>query len=193
MGLDNFIELFVAAVNVQTTGNFRLLRMNRGGYRGETRRMRVQMLHNVFAEAVVSLVARCCNRLGRFESHVVPAEILERAAGLAEALRAHSWTGGTLAGEETGGEGSDRFGFAHLAGSLLADNAATEAADGTRTGGSVALRRSGRCEHRPAEILLKTIRNVLPEFGDFLGRAAAWIDLHHGSAVDHRGREIRAV
>src|SRR6476469_5660573 len=75
----------------------------------------------------------------------------------------------------------------------LTDNAAAEAADRTRTGLGNAGRRSGRREHGPAEILLEPIRNIFPQLGHFLGRAALRIDFHHRSAVDHRGGEIGAV
>src|SRR5437868_4412422 len=151
------------------------------------------MVHHVLTERIVSLVALRCSRLGRLETHVVPAEILDVAVHLAEALRAHGRSGSALAGEKTGGERGDRFGFVHCAGSLLADDSAAEATDGTRTGWSDARRRTGRCEHGPAKILFETIRDILPELDHFLGGAAARIDFHHRAAVDHRSREVRAM
>src|SRR5438045_6561052 len=153
------------------------------------------MLFDVVTEGVMILVApRHHCRLGRLKPHVVPAEILEIAAAhLTETLRLHGGPGGALAGEEAGGEGGERLWFAHCAGSLLADDTAAEAADGTRTCRSNARRRSGRCEHGPAEILFETIRNIFPKLGDFLGRTSVRVDLHHGAAVDHRSGEIGAV
>ena len=53
-------------------------------------------------------------RLGRFKAHVVPAEVLEAGAALAEALRAHGRTSGALAGEKAGREGGERLGFAAI-------------------------------------------------------------------------------
>src|SRR5206468_2213972 len=147
----------------------------------------------VLTEGVMILIAHGHDRwLGRLETHVVPAEILKIAADLLKPLRAHGRAGCALAGEEAGREGGDRLGFVHCAGSLLADDAATEATDGTRTCRSNAWRRSGRCEHGPAEILFETIRNILPELGDLLGGTSARIDLHHRAAVDHRGSKIGA-
>src|SRR6185437_8423850 len=74
--------------------------------------------------------------------------------------------------------------------SLLADDAAAEAPDGTRTGRGGARRRTRRRKHCPAEILLETIRDIFPELGHFLRGAALGIDLHDRAAVDHRGSEI---
>ena len=77
--------------------------------------MRTRMLDDVLSERVVSLVARRNGRLGRFEAHVVPAEILEVARNLAEALRPHGRAGGTLAGEKSGRKRGERLGFSgHL-------------------------------------------------------------------------------
>ncbi len=129
---------------------------------------RARVLDDVFAEGVMRLVARRHGRLRRFEAHVVPAKILEISADLAEALRAHGRASRALACEKSGRERSDRLGFVHLAGSLLADDATTEAADGTRTGLADAGRRAWRSEHRAAEILFKTIRDVIPQLDHFL-------------------------
>ncbi len=71
------------------------------------------LLADLLAERVVLAIARHGGRLLRFEAHVVPAEILEPAADLAEALRPHGGPGGALAGEKTGREGRERLGFAH--------------------------------------------------------------------------------
>src|SRR5207237_1160314 len=153
----SFIRLFVVAVNVQTVDNFRLLRMNRRPDRRQARGMHgARVLGYVLAEAVVGFISGSDRRLGRFEPHVVPAEILELAADLAEALRAHRRAGGAFAGEKSGRERSERLGF-HRVGSLLTDDAAAEAADRTRTGGSCARRRTRRSEHSPAEILFQTV------------------------------------
>jgi hypothetical protein len=72
------------------------------------------MFNHVLAESVVGRVARSLGGLGRFEAHVVPAKIFEIAAAhLAEALGLHCGAGRTLAGEKSGGEGSERLGFSH--------------------------------------------------------------------------------
>jgi hypothetical protein len=49
-------------------------------------------------------IARSLDGLRRFEPHVVPAEILEISADLAETLGTHGRTSATLAGEQAGGE-----------------------------------------------------------------------------------------
>src|SRR5690348_2627794 len=86
-----------------------VLVMHRRTHRSEAGRMRPRMLDDIVAERVVIVVARGLRRLGRFETHVVPAEVLEALAGnLAESLRAHGRTGGALAGEKTGREGGER-------------------------------------------------------------------------------------
>ena len=69
------------------------------------------MLKDRLAEGVMFLVTGRFRRLRRLEAHVVPAEILEIAADLAEALGPHRRFGGTLAGEQAGGEGCERLGF----------------------------------------------------------------------------------
>src|SRR3954452_22445528 len=117
MGLGRLIRLFVISVNVQSVFNFGLLRMDRRTDRSEAGRMRAGMLDDVVTERVVILIARRDRHLGRSEAHVVPAEILEVSAGLAEPLRAHGRTGGALACEKSGGERSDWLGFAHVDGS----------------------------------------------------------------------------
>src|SRR6478609_8363465 len=70
---------------------------------------------------------------------------------------------------------------------LLADNAAAEATDRTRTGRHSARRRTRRSKDGPAEILFETIRDIFPELDDLLGGAALRVDLHDRTAVDHRG------
>jgi len=62
--------------------------------------MGTRMLHHVITEGVVRLVAMHDSHFRRFEAHVVPAQVLEIAADLAEALRAHGGTSSTLAGEK---------------------------------------------------------------------------------------------
>src|SRR5947209_20270114 len=114
------------------------------------------MLDHIIAEGVMIFVARSGRRLRRLEPHVVPAQILEAAGALAEALRAHRRTRGALASEETGRERSERLGFGgHLHAPLLTDDAAAEAADRPRSCGGC----PGRCarsrEHGPAEIFLE--------------------------------------
>ena len=119
--------------------------------------MRTRMLDDVLSERVVSLVARRNGRLGRFEAHVVPSEVLEISSDLAEPLRPHGGARGALASKKSGGERSERLGFVHFAGSLLADDSAAETTDGTRTGrlGSSSGTR-GR-KHGPAEILFQAV------------------------------------
>src|SRR4051812_7662007 len=85
-----------------------------------------------------------------------------RMAGRAAPLRARS-------PEEREAKG---FGSATLVSPLLADNAAAEAADRTRTGRSHAGRCTGRREHRPAELLFKAVGDVIPQLDHFAGRAA---------------------
>src|SRR6476646_8129186 len=131
----------------------------------EARRVDSRSLVELLAKGVMLVVAdRRHRRLGRLEAHVVPAEVLEAGSTLAEALRTHGRARGTLAGEKPGREGSERLGFAvgHLSVPLLADHAAAETTNGTRTGLSGAGRRSRRCEHRPAEILLEAVGNIFP-------------------------------
>jgi hypothetical protein len=169
--LVDLVFLF-ALIGAETVCDFCLLIMNRRLDGGEARRMMSpRMLDNVVAECVVGGVARLFSRLGRLEPHVVPTEVLQSVPGLAaESLGTHGRTSSTLAGEKTGGEGSERLGFdGHLYASLLADNAAAKTTDRTRTGRGSAGRRTGRCEHCPAEILFEAIRNIFPELADFLG------------------------
>src|SRR5690349_13375712 len=113
---------------------------------------RARMFDDVFAECVVRIVARSFRRFGRLEPHVVPAKIFKIAADLAEALGTHGGSGGAFAGKKTRRERSERLGF-HFGGSLLADDAAAETTNWTRTGLSDAWRRSRRGKDRPAEIL----------------------------------------
>lgn len=101
MGLGRLIRLFVVAVNVQSIFNFSLLRMDRRTDRSQAGGMRAGMLDDVLTERVMVLVAGCNRHLGWLEAHVIPAEILEISASLAEALRAHRRAGGALACEKT--------------------------------------------------------------------------------------------
>jgi hypothetical protein len=79
------------------------------------------------------------------QSHVVPAEILETVTDLAETLRPHGRAGCALAGEQTGGERSERLGFSgHLDASLLADDAAAETTNRARAGCTDTGRRTWR-------------------------------------------------
>jgi hypothetical protein len=78
-------------------------------------RMRARVLDDVLTESVVVHVAFDFDRLGRFETHVVPAEVLEAVADLAETLRPHGRARGALASEQSGGERRERLGFgSHL-------------------------------------------------------------------------------
>src|SRR5207248_7443984 len=122
--------------------DFGLLVMDRRTDRRQAGRVRARMLDDIVAERVVSRIARRRGRLGRLEPHVVPAEVLEATAALAEALGTHGRASGTLAGEETGREGSERLGFGgHLQAPLLTNDAAAEAPDRPRSCGN----RAGRC------------------------------------------------
>src|SRR4051794_9154435 len=76
---------------------------------------------------------------------------------------------------------------------LLADDAAAEAADWTRRCRRSAGRGARSGEHGAAEILLEAVGDIFPQLADFPRRAAVRIDLHHCSAIDHRGREVGAV
>jgi hypothetical protein len=115
IGLGSFIQLFVAVVNAQSVRNFRLLRMYRRADRSQAGWMQRRVLVQIFAERVMSLVAWRDGGLGRLEPHVVPAEILEIAADLAEALRPHRRAGSALARQKSGRERSERLGFVHFA------------------------------------------------------------------------------
>jgi hypothetical protein len=97
--LGGFVKLFFGFVAAESVDNFRLLRVDRRGYRRETCGMSSRMLDDVFAEGVMSLVAGRSRRLGRLKSHVIPTKVvLEIAADLAEALRPHGRTGSAFAG-----------------------------------------------------------------------------------------------
>src|SRR5579884_2356273 len=77
--------------------------------------------------------------------------------------------------------------------SLLTNDAATEAADRTRRGGSYSRGSAGRCKNGSAEILLEPIRDIFPKFADFLCRATLGINFHDGTTVDHRCREVGSM
>jgi hypothetical protein len=73
------------------------------------------MFDHVLAEGIMARIARRVGRLGRLESHVVPAEVLEAIADLTEALRPHGRSRSTLAGEKSGRKRRERLGFSgHL-------------------------------------------------------------------------------
>ena len=74
--------------------------MNRRVDRRQTGRMRARVIDDILAERVMAVVASGFGRLGRFEPHVVPAEVLEAVADLAEALRPHGRTGRALTREQ---------------------------------------------------------------------------------------------
>jgi fructose 1,6-bisphosphatase len=70
------------------------------------------MLDHVFAKGVVRRVARYVRRLGRFEPHVVPAQVLKvSATHLAETLRLHGRASSAFASQEAGRERGERLGF----------------------------------------------------------------------------------
>jgi len=105
-----FEFLFVGAV--EPIGDFCLLIVNRRSDRRQPGWMDgTRMLDDVLAKCVMILVTRGFGRFGRFEAHVVPAEILKAVAYLAKTLRSHGRASSTLAGEKTGREGSERLGF----------------------------------------------------------------------------------
>src|SRR4029450_1201891 len=114
-GLVDFVFLFTL-IGAETICDFRLLIMNRRLDWSEARRMvSPRMLDDVVTESVMIYIAFGFSRLGRLKAHVVPAEILEATAPLAEALGPHGRARGALAGEKTGGQGSERLGFSgHL-------------------------------------------------------------------------------
>src|ERR1044071_9469016 len=105
-------------------------------------------------------------------------------AGLAAPLRASS-------PEERDAKGFGS-GFTYAT-PLLAGHPAAEATDRTWTSLPDARRRVGRDKNGTAEILLESVRDIIPELGDLGIRAALRVDFHDGAAVDHRGREVRAV
>src|SRR5678815_2390633 len=65
------------------------------------------------AERVVRFVGLAIGRLGRFEAHIVPAEVFQARATLAETLGPHGRASCTLAGQEPGGQRRKCLGFAH--------------------------------------------------------------------------------
>ena len=71
------------------------------------------LIRDLFAERVMAFVTLgSVSRLGRLETHVVPAKILEvGAAHLAETLRLHGRARSALAGEKAGGERGEGLGF----------------------------------------------------------------------------------
>jgi hypothetical protein len=91
-------------VRRKTVGNFRLLIVHRRLNRRQAGRVHARVLDDVVAERIMFRIASDERRLGRLETHVVPAEVLKACAGLAEALRPHRRARGALAGEKSGGE-----------------------------------------------------------------------------------------
>ena len=131
---------------------------------------------------------------GRLEAHVVPAEILETGAALAEALGPHRRAGRALAGQQARRERRESFGFAlHLRAPYWPTTRRPKPPTGRGLAVRDAGRRAGRGEHGAAEILFEPVGDIIPQLDDLAGRAAAGVDLHHRAAVDHRGGEIGAV
>ena len=198
-GLVDIFAVLVLAVLVvggEALGDFGLLVVDRRGDRSQRGdRVAQRLVGQLLAERVMIVVAeRGERRLGRFEAHVVPAEILEAAA----AIWPKPW--GRIAGRAaplraSRPEESDAKALGSLIArhSLLADHAAAEATDWTRAGGTDAGRLVRRGEHGAAEILFEPVGDIIPQLGHFAGRAAVGIDFHHRAAVDHRGGEIGAV
>src|SRR4051794_32340426 len=92
VNLGGFVEFLVRLVlAAESIGDFGVLVMHRRTHRSQPCRMDPRMLDNIVAESVMVAVASDFGGLGRFEAHVVPAEILEAlAAHLAETLGPHS-------------------------------------------------------------------------------------------------------
>ena len=85
----------------QAVGDFSLLRMHRRIDRRQPgMACAARMLFDRLTERIMFGVARSFGGLRRLESHVVPAEILEIAADLAETLGTHGRASTTLAGEQ---------------------------------------------------------------------------------------------
>jgi hypothetical protein len=102
-GLVNLFFGFRFIVAVHALGDFRLLVMNGRADRRQAGGMqRARVLDDIVAERIMRFVALDVDRLGRFEPHVVPAEVFEAVADLAEALRPHGRARGALACEKTG-------------------------------------------------------------------------------------------
>ena len=101
--LGGLVDLFIGLFDTETVGDFGLLRVDRRLDRRQSGGMNRRMVFNLFAERIVRIVSRSCRRLGRFEAHVVPAEVLEvTSAHLAKALGLHGRASRTLPGEKTG-------------------------------------------------------------------------------------------
>ena len=99
--LGGVVELFlVGLVTAEAVGNLGLLIMDRRSDGGQPCRMNPGMLDDIVAECIMFIIARGIGRLGRFKAHVVPAEVFEAVADLAEALRTHRGPSGTLACKE---------------------------------------------------------------------------------------------
>ena len=158
--------------------------------------MNARMLDDILAERVMLGIARRVGRLGRLEAHVVPAEILEMPPPhLAEALGPHRRAGRALAGEQAGGERSERLGFAGTPSRPLTGRprgGRSHRRDADWPGDAV--RRARRGEDGAAEILFEPIGDIVPQLDRLrLAERPFGIDFHHRAAVDHRGGEIGAV
>ena len=115
--LNNLVDLvlFDIVAAVQAIDDLGLLFVHGRMDRREPGWVGARMFDDILTEGVVVHVAFHLDRLGRFEPHVVPAEVLKTIADLAEPLRAHGRARGALASEQSGGERRERLGFcSHL-------------------------------------------------------------------------------
>lgn len=112
IGLGGFVDfvLFDLVPASQALDNFRLLVVNRRMDRGEAECVTAWVLGDFVAKDLGD-IARDLNRLWRFETHVVPAEILKPVTGLTKSLRPHRGARRTLSSKETRRKRRKRLGF----------------------------------------------------------------------------------
>src|SRR6185437_13901260 len=101
VNLGSIVDFLVfRLIGAKTIDDFRLLMVNRRIERSQGGRVGARMLDDLLAERVVRIVARGFGGLGRFEAHIVPAEVFEAVSALTKALRPHGRAGSALAGEK---------------------------------------------------------------------------------------------
>ena len=93
--LGSLVDFLVILFGGEPLFDLGLLVVDRRLDRRQAGRMRTGVLDDILAERVVGF-----GDLGRFEAHVVPAQVLEAVGRLAKTLRPHGRTGCALASEE---------------------------------------------------------------------------------------------
>src|SRR6185503_7235165 len=102
--LSSLIDLFALVGNIfrlfEPVFDFGLLRVNWRVDRGQAGvAMESGMLDDRFAERIMLSITRSFGRLRSLETHVVPAEIFQISADLAETLGTHRRASATLSGQ----------------------------------------------------------------------------------------------